>query len=313
MKRNLVVSAIVAAGCLAAGYALGRASVAPGLLGHASRTGPALATFRGGALSRAEVQAALDKQPEAFREQLRTVAARRALVDEMVRFELFAAEGERTGLQRDPDFLRRYKELLGRAWIETAFEAPQRKAAPTDAEVRAFFDANKAALARPTRARIAVVQYAAADGDPTARDAARTRAEAALARLRASKDPYAFARLASAESQEPRSRLTNGELPFQTRDELAERLGADVAAAALDAPAGALAPRVVESPKGFHVVKVLAREQGYEPAFEEVKDMIRTRLVAERRTAAYEAFLKQLRDSAAVKVDEKAVEALEVD
>jgi len=197
--------------------------------------------------------------------------------------------------------------------FEKEFEAPQRKVSPTDAEVRAFYDGNKAALSRPVRARVAVVQYAAPAGDAAARSTARARAEAALTRLLASKDPYAFGRVASAESQEPRSRLTNGELPFLGRDEIAERLGAEVAAAAFEAPVGAVAPRVVESAKGFHVVKVLAREEGYEPAFEEVKEMIRTRLAAERRSAAYERFLKALRESAAVKLDEKAIEALEVD
>lgn len=313
MKTPLAVTAVLAVACLAGGYALGRASVAPGLLGHEPRKGPELATFRGGGLSRAKVEDALARQPESFREQLRTPAAKKALVEEMVRFELFAAEGERASLARDPVFLERYKDLLGRAWIEKAFEAPQRKAAPTDAEVRAFFDQNRAALGRPMRARIAVVQYAAPAADAAARSAARAKAEAALAKLRSTRDDYAFARVATAESQEPRSRLTNGELPFMARDELAARLGTDVATAAFEAPIGAVVPRVVEDEKGVHVVKVLAREEGYEPAFDEVKDAIRTRLAAERRTAAYEQFLKQLWESAAVKVDEKAVEALQVD
>ncbi len=312
--KKILLAAVCLAAALAAGYALGRASVAPGLLSREGSRGPAIATFRGGELPRADVVAALQKQPEAFRDQLRTPAAKKALVEEMVRFELFAREGERTGHQRDPEFLRRYKEQLGHTFVEKEFEEGQRKAAPSDAEVRAFYDEHKAALGRPERVRIAVVQYAPAAGD-AASAAKRARAESALARLRKdTRDPRAFARVAASESEDAQSRLTNGELPFLTRDEIARRLGSEVADAAFAiSKGGELAPKVVESARGFHVVKLLGREEGYAPAFEEMKEAIRARIAADRRKVAYDAFLKRLWNEAAVKVDEKAIETLQVD
>lgn len=116
MKKTLLAAVCLAA-ALGAGIAIGRASVPPGLLSREESRGPAIATFRGGALAHADVVAALHKQPEAFREQLRTPGAKKALVEEMVRFELLAREGERTGHERDPEFLRRYKEQLGRTFV----------------------------------------------------------------------------------------------------------------------------------------------------------------------------------------------------
>ena len=313
MKKTLLTAVLVLA-ALAAGYALGRRSVAPGLLSREEARGPAVATFRGGAVTRADVEAALAKQPAAFREQLRTLAARKALVEELVRFELFAREGERKGYERDPEFLRRYKDELGRRFVEKELDEPERKAPPSDAVVRAFYDEHKAALGRPERVRVAVVQYAAATGD-AAGAAKRSRADAALARLRKeAKDPAAFARTAQRESEEPLSRLSNGELPFLTRDELGHRLGPEVADAAFSISAtGQLAASVVESARGFHLVRLLGREDGYQPAFEEMKEAIRARLGAEHRAVAYEAFLKALFGEAAVKLDEKAIEALKLD
>jgi peptidyl-prolyl cis-trans isomerase C len=312
--KKILLAVLCLAVALAAGYALGRASVSPGLLLREQSRGPTIATFRGGALSRAGVVAALQKQPEAFRDQLRTVGAKKALVEEMVRFELLAREGERKGHQRDPEFLRRYKELLGRTFLEKEFEEPQRKLAPSDAEVRAFYDEHKAALGRPERVRIAVVQYATGAGD-AASAAKRVRAEAALARLRKeTRDPHAFARTAASESEEAQSRLTNGELPFLTRDEIGRRFGPEIAEAAFAiSAAGQLALHVVESARGLHVVKLLGREEGYEPAFEEMKQAIRARIAAERRGVAYEAFVKRLWSEAAVKLDEKAIEGLQID
>lgn len=314
MNRKILLAVLCLLAALAGGYALGRASVSPGLLSREETRGPSIATFRGGALARADVVAALEKQPDAFRDQLRTFAAKKALVEEMVRFELLAREGERKGHQRDTEFLRRYKEQLGRTFLEKEFEEPQRKLAPSDADVRALYDEHEAALGRPERVRIAVVQYAPGSGDAAAA-AKRARAEAALARLRKdARDPRAFGRVAAAESEEAQSRLTNGELPFLTRDELGLRLGAEVAEAAFAlAEVGQLAPRVVEGGRGLHVVKLLGREEGYQPSFEEIKETIRARIAADRRTAALESFQKRLWDEAAVKLDEKAIEDLQVD
>lgn len=312
MRRNALIASVVAA-ALGGAFALGRSSVAPGLLAREARPGPAIATFRGCGLPVAAVTATLEKQPRAFQDQLRTTAAKKVVVEEMVRFELLALAGERKGYQNDPEFVRRYKEELGRRFVEKEVDEPQRKTPPADAEVRAFYDEHKASLGRPERVRIAVVQCAVAPGGEAAPK--RARAEMALARLRGEgRDSTAFARVAQQESEDAQSRLSNGELPFLSGEELAARLGKEVADAAFAIPAtGQLAPRVIESARGFHVVKLLGREEGYQPAFEEMKEAIRARLAAERRGVAYDAFLKRIWSEAAVKLDEKAIEALKVD
>lgn len=314
MRKMLLVVALMG-GAFAAGRALGRRSVTPGPLGGPAGEGPALATFRGGALRLADVQAELRGQPEVLRAQLRTPAGKKAFVEGLVRFELLAREGERKGYQRDPDFVRRYKEELGRVFLEKEFEAPQRKAVPTDDEVRAFHDAHQAALGRPERLRVAVVSFLAPPDDAAARAARRARAEAALARIgRAPADAELFARIARNESEDQASRLTNGELPFLTREQLAERLGAQVAQAVGDlSPGRQLVSGVVETPRGFHVVKLLGREKGYRPSFEESKEAIRARLTSDRRATTLQAFLEQVWKDAGVALDEKAIESLKVD
>lgn len=307
-----VGTAVVAAAL--AGYACGRHSASTSPLAAPQAGGPAIARFRGGTVPRSEVEAEIAEQPEVMRAALRTPESRKAFTEGIVRFELFAREAERQKLQKDPEFVRRYKEALGKFYVEKAFEAPQKKATPTDDEVRGFFEANRKALARPERARIALVSYAVPDGDAAARAAKLRKAEAALAKLRTKNDAATFAALARAESEDQKSRLTNGELPFATREELSTRLGAEVAEAAFAPPgAGALVPRVVETPKALYVVKVLGHEEGYEPGLEELKESIRSRLAAERRATAYRAFLDRLWKDAGVTVDEKAVADLHVE
>jgi hypothetical protein len=311
--KTVVVSLILAALAATAGYAYGRRSAATSPLAVQVADGPAIARFRGGTVPRAEVEAEIAKQPEVMLPALRTPAARKTFTEGVVRFEVFAHEAERLGYQQDPEFVRRYKEVLGRYFVEKAFEAPQKKAAPTDDDVRAFYEANRKAIGRPERVRVAVVSYAAPEGDAT-RPAKRAKAEAALARLRKKNDAATFASLARSESDDAETRSANGELPFATREELSERLGAEVADAAFALEGGdALVPRVVETPRALVVVKVLGHETGYEPSLDEVKDPIRSRLAAERRTTGYQAFLERTWKEAEVVVDEKAVAELHVD
>ncbi len=311
MKTLVLLLAIgTAAG---AGYAYGRHAAATSPLAAAVADGPAVARFRGGTVPRAEVEAEIAKLPEVMRAVLRTPAGRKTFTDGVVRFELFAHEAERQGFQKDPEFVHRYKEVLGRFYVEKAFEAPQKKAGPTDDEVRAFYDANHKALGRPERVRVAVVSYAASEGD-AARPAKRAKAEAALAKLRKKNEAATFAALARAESEDQATRLSNGELPFATREEITQRLGAEVADAAFALQgADPIVPRVVETPRGFFVVKVLGHEKGYEPAFEELKESIRSRLATEHRAKAYQGFLDRLWKDAGVTVDEKVVADLHVD
>ena len=311
--RIAIVVLVVAGLAGTAGYAFGRRNAATSPLAVPVADGPAIARFRDGTVPRAEVETELAKAPEVLRAALRLPAARKTFTEGVVRLEVFAREAERLGYQKDPEFVHRYKEVLGRFFVERAFEAPQKKAVPTEDEVRVFYEANRKALGRPERVRVAVVSYAAAEGD-AARPAKRAKAEAALAKLRKKNDASTFATLARAESEDGETRAANGELPFVTHEELAQRLGAEVADAAFGLEgADALVSRVVETPRALLVVKVLGHEKGYEPVLEEVKEPIRSRLAAERRATAYQAFLDRTWKEAGVVVDEKAVAALHVD
>ncbi|MBX9700711.1 MAG: peptidyl-prolyl cis-trans isomerase, partial [Acetobacteraceae bacterium] len=109
--------------------------------------------------------------------------------------------------------------------------------------------------------------FAADPADAAARGAARARAETALAQVVA--DPDALTAIARAASDCP-SREQGGDLGLVTR-------GSTVAEfeAALEAtPADAVHPSVVETRYGFHVLRVLAREEGRDLPFEHVRDRI---------------------------------------
>ncbi|WP_242393407.1 peptidylprolyl isomerase [Anaeromyxobacter oryzisoli] len=294
--KVLVLAAIVAS------FLLGRLTAPDSLL---SRTGPAgskIARYSGGALGADDVRDAIAGTSDARQ--------RRAAVEQLVRARLLAERAEAAGRERTPDFLRRYSEELARLEIEKSFDEPFKKQLPTDAEIRSFFDEHQAQLGRPERVRLAHVALLAPASDPEARALKRKEAEKALGTVRRSKDDYAFGRLALTLSDDPRSRPAAGELPFLTREEIAQRLGPEVAEFVFGASPAGLVDHVVESAAGFQLVKVLAREEGREARYDELRDAIKARITADRREKAFKEFMDRLWASGDVKIDEAALERI---
>jgi parvulin-like peptidyl-prolyl cis-trans isomerase-like protein len=303
--RLVIICAVVAAGAIG-GFLVGRASVRGGSPGS---TGPVVVSFRGGELHGGDLTASLEASPEPMRAQLATREGRRALVDGLVRMELLAAKADEKGYDRDPGFMRRKKQELGALYLAKEFEEGEKSRAPTDDEVRKFFEDHRAERSHPDRVRVAMMAFLSEDS--ATRPQKRALAQAALAEVhRRSKDYYAFGKIARLRSEEPRSRAANGELPPLGRDELATRFGREVADAAFAMDKPEVYRQVIESPRGFFVVQLLSKVPAYEPKLDDVKDAIRAKLTNDRREADLKAFMDRLWKEANVKVDEDALERL---
>lgn len=276
---------------------------------RASADGESVARFDGGSLGANDVAKRAALQPPAVRAMLAAPAQRRAFIENLVKFEILAQEAVRKGYDQDPQFIHDSKQRLGQLLLEKEVEAPLKAKAPTDDDLKRFFEENKAALSRPERIRIAAISFAAPEGEILARATKREAAKAALADVkRRAKDYYAFGEIAHARTEDLATRASNGELPFMSFAELAARYGEPLATAAfaLKQP-GELHDGVVETHVGYHVVKLLGREAAYEPRFEDVKEPIRQRMAAEARTDALKKYLDDLWKRSDVRIDEKAL------
>lgn len=300
MTRTLFVLTTVLASFAA--FALGRTTASTGLIDRAKPPRRVAAKFAGGAIGIDDIRASVTG--------LADPSQRRAAAEQAVRTRLLALDAEAAGLQHSPEFLRRYSDELARLQLQKAFEEPFQKQLPTPDEVRKFFDENKDRLGRPERVRVAHLALLAPRSDAAARAKKSEEARKALAVVRRTAgDEYAFGRLALTLSDDPRSRPAAGELPFTSREELSARLGPPVAEAVFAARPGQVLDGVIETEEGFQLVKVLAREEGREASFDELREGIRARLAAERHGRALKAFLDARWAQAKVEIDEKALEA----
>lgn len=301
-----------------AGYVRGREAGggAGAMLPVSGKPGTPVATFDGVSLTDADLKAQLEEQAPFVRARYASAEGKREFLDNLVRFELLAREAQKKGYAKDPDIVRQHKRNMVALYVQREFEEPQQKQPIPEEELRKYYEDHKSDYVRPERVRAAHVLFAAPSDDAAKRKDRRAAAEAALAELREkdARDYSAFGALARKASEDVASRPLGGDLQFLSREDLAKRAGEEVAQAAFGAAEmGRVLDTIVETPKGFHIVKVLGKENPLDLAFEGVKDSIRSRLVYERRSAAYKTFLEGLNQKAGLKIDAAALEAVKVE
>jgi hypothetical protein len=294
---------VIAASIALTFFLLGRLTASEDLVDEIPRRGEKVVSFSGGAIGSEEAR---ELVPEGASKE-----HAKAVLETLVRTRVLAGRAEDADLHLSPAFLSRYADELAGLYVAERFEKPFQKQLPTDDEVKKFFEENKTRLGRAERVRLAHIALLASKGDASARGKRRAEALQILAELRRARgDEYAFGRLAMARSEDGGSRGVGGELPFMSREEVAARLGPEVAAAAFAAKVGVPLDGPIETEQGFQIVNVVAREEGREASFDELREPIRARLTAERHEKAFKAFMGGVWADASVKFDEKALDRL---
>lgn len=149
--------------------------------------------------------------------------------------------------------------------IEQAVAIPE----PDEESCRRFHAANPSRFAEGERANVRHLLFAVTPGVDV--NALRKRAEAHLIDLRATNksDPNAFALATRQLSNCPSSR-EGGTLGWLVASDCAPEFAHEV----FGKPEVGVLPRLVQTRFGFHIVEVLARESGHNPAFDEVKSAV---------------------------------------
>ena len=246
---------------------------------------------------------------------------RRTALDELMLDELILQEARARGLKPDPkDLEAQYGAIRGRFADEPEFEAALASSGiskrdfrrqleravlvrearkvhappnPTDAELRAYYDANTGKFVRPEQVRmVELLVRVDPAGGAGASAAGEKKARSLAARARKGEDLGALAR----EHSDDDWRVKDGHLGWVHKG----RLDPDLEAAAFAAPVGEI--RTVRSLSGFHVFRVVARQPETQLPFEDARPIIVERLLSQRREAAEAAWHAELRRAASLEI-----------
>ncbi len=256
----------------------------------AAETDPAglVATWNGGRLTLGELAAGTDLGAVAA---LPGERARRELESQVrtaINEQLAGLEAVARGYEREPEIqeaVARYRGEAMEAILHGEFIF--RGIAVDDAEARAWFEAHGDQLTAPERRRVAQILVA-------------TEAEAQEARHRLDAGTP-FEDVAREVSLDRQSGAHGGGLGWITRDETPPGFEVvfELDAGALSAP--------LETEHGWHLIRVQEIEPPRPRSFEEAAEEVRRRLLRDKRRAAQERWLAQLREAAEIEIDEEAL------
>ncbi|MCA9602555.1 MAG: peptidyl-prolyl cis-trans isomerase [Myxococcales bacterium] len=241
---------------------------------------------------------------------------RKEYLDSLVRFELLAQEAKRRGYYEQEDVANAKKQAMVQQMMRSDFDEKFKLADVSDADIKAYYEAHISEFKKPEQLRLARILIS--------NKAAAQRALGQL--LAAPKDDAQFKRLAEQTTEDTESKAGFGDVGFFSRpEEMTEEEKALEAAKAHPLPLAAVAaafklkdlgevvPELVEGPGGYNIIRLLARRPPLVRTLDEARRNIQDLLRRERRDAAVDKLVSELRSKAQVKEDLGLLSQVKVD
>lgn len=238
-----------------------------------------------------DVQRAIAREPGGSAERFEDPAARRELIDGLVRFELLAQAADRAGFTKDPDAVHAMRQIAVTKLVNQTLGEAGAPESITQADIERDYLAHQASeYTLPQAARVRHLRVS---------DAHTAESIAARARTLAADDDSGFVALVSKNSEDTATRDSGGDLGFV--DERSRLPPAIVqAATSLKTPGEVTGP--FPSDGGYEIVRLVSLRGAIVSPLSSVRESIRQRLYRERRSKALDSFIARLRAETPVDV-----------
>jgi peptidyl-prolyl cis-trans isomerase C len=208
---------------------------------------------------------------------------------------------------RQPDIMEKMKYVInGFLTLEYIERVIAAGVSLTEGEIKNYYEENIARFSKPeeVRARYIMIKVDA-EMDETAKQDARKKAEELLNQVRNGSD---FAALAKEHSDDQASRNRGGYLGWFGRGSMLP----EFEAAAFALQSGETS-KVVETSRGYYLIKVEERKEGEVKPLEEVRPMIEAPLLVEKKREAINNFVQQAMQDARAEVYVEALQGQATD
>ena len=238
-----------------------------------------------------DLKRAIARDPGASAERFQSPAARRELIDGLVRFELLAQAAERAGLTKDPDAVHALQQIAVTKLVNQTLGAVAAPETITKADIEREYLARQASeFTLPPAAQVRHIRVA---------DAKLAERLAAQAKALAPADDRGFASLASRNSEDLTTRESGGDLGFIDKN-------AHVAPALIQAALSLKTPGDVSGPlatdAGFEIVRLVTLRAAAVSPLSSVEEPLRQRLYRDRRAKALDEFIARLQKETPVEI-----------
>jgi peptidyl-prolyl cis-trans isomerase C len=259
-----------------------------------SSSGEVVATYAGKQFTTEDFRREVERLPPRSRVQLTTPERRRQFVDNYILNELLSEQGKNKGYDRDPEIVRQIDDLRQRLVVQRVMRDYQEAPTLTDDEVKAYYDQNQRLF---SGAQVHAAHILVKD-------------ESLAKKLRdqLNGEPDKFDELAKTNSVDTATAARGGDLGFFGQGRMVAEF--ERAAFALENP-GDLSP-VIQTPFGFHIIKLIERKDGPSKPFDEVKDRIRVAMANQRRQEQVTQRFDKVKSDAKIEIHEDVLDKVEL-
>ncbi len=270
-----------------------------------SELGQVVAKVDDNVISVGDVQERINKQSPFIRSRYTTLEKKKEFLDNLIRFEVMAAEAQKRGYDKDPEVIRVMKQQMISKFLQKDFESKLKVEDVPEADVEKYYAAHPEEFNRKDEVRVS--QIVLKDKAKADKVAAEVRA---LPKGPAA-DQKPFRDLVAKYSEDEDSKQRSGDLTFFDKDSVTYPKPIVEAAFKLAEVGDVAGP--IKSDKGFHIIKLTQKKPGFTRPLAEVKRQIQQRLFRDLRTKSMDAFIADLRQKAKIDIYEDKLNKVLID
>jgi parvulin-like peptidyl-prolyl isomerase len=244
--------------------------------------------------------------------QLASLEERRALLQELVRFEALYARAREAGYDRDPEVTATLRRMVASKFKEDQLLARGEAAKVTDSDVERYHREHPEEFTVPEQVRAALIFIKApATAAPEKLQELKEKAETARAEALGLKaDVLSFGAVAQKFSEDQASRYQGGDIGWLAPGKKGYRWEDAVLEAIFAlALAGEVSP-VIHTPAGFYLAKLMETKPKRVRPLEEVKAAIGHQIANARRKEIHAAFDDEVLQKTKVEINDKLLKSL---
>lgn len=256
----------------------------------------------------------LEQKPPYVRARYATDEKKREFLDSLITFEVLSQAAIERGLHKDPKVVQAAKQTMLRILMENEIEKKFTADDIPEADLRAYYDANKDQYNNPERRRAAHILIRVNEGAPEDQwQKARAKAEKVYADAIAQRnDPNSFRRLAKDHSDDDATKNRGGDLSYFSRTEEGGpmvRAFSD-AVFAMENTNDIVGP--VRTQHGWHIIKLTGKLSRRERTFEQVVPRIKRTLFKDRQQEMFESMVQALKAKTPIQINQALLDGYTV-